>query len=283
MSAQDYYDQLTADRAGTARGSVQWTAPRPERPADSMGPRDLQQNEFTLRLPNTPARTHSPHSTPYQRAADSFEHLAQAFDAYRDAITPAASDPRYPGEVIREHLDAFRGTPAWLDAERQVDVLRNREELAKAKVEQERAALSQPLDSAGEQRNSRAWDLVKMQVEAAKDGDYISVVDRILAGAKDEQLGMLVDSLPILLQSKGVDTSWLEERFAARAPQYGAAKRSAAVDEQARIVAEYNLSSFHRHVDGATVSEDRYHYHSLPLAGCDAKSRADLDSAVERP
>ncbi|OBJ86978.1 MULTISPECIES: hypothetical protein [Mycobacterium] len=281
MTTNDYYARLEADRAVTRSGSVSWRTPQPE-PQSGYSIRDLPSQEFTLRPPNMAAVTHAPDSTSYQRATNALENLARSYERYRDDISPAA-DPaggKYSPEVIREHVDAIRNTAAYKDAVRQVEAVNAAADRASQEVDYQRAALVQPLDAAGEQRNSRALDRAKRQLDNAQEGDYLSVVDEILSTAKQEQVGMLVEELPSLLKSKGVDPSFLDERFAAVAPAYGDAKRVRDIAQQAATVANYNLRMLDETVDRTQISADRFGYYAIPLAGADPKSRADYESGL---
>ncbi|SHY74926.1 hypothetical protein [Mycobacteroides abscessus] len=159
--------------------------------------------------------------TSYEQVGALFAHVQKEFNKHIEKTL--ADSHLYTREGLSRQLDLFEQTDAAKAVEGAIEKMKAVEAQAQQDLDRVRGKLSPRGDAAAESRASRFWHRSERLLDASKEKHHVA--RELVQKATDEELGTLLEELPVYLKSVGAQTSWLDEEVARRAPEYGAAKQ----------------------------------------------------------
>ena len=147
----------------------------------------------------------------------------------------------YSDEGLRTQVAAFSETQAARTVEVHAAEVNDRVAEAAARPQAVLDSLVHHGDAAEEARNARFWDRSVRQLDAAPKGEIHQVARRIIAGAKADELGVVVAEIGPYLQSRNVGDAWLDTALQERVPALAQARREAHNAEMMRQVLSYSF------------------------------------------
>jgi hypothetical protein len=236
-----YEAQLAADRVVTQfHDSSKIYSANPSSGSAYQQRSTAVQQPFNLAPPNAQAISHPADSTAFQRSWAAAQHAADKLDSYVDSIEPAVHDRRYTPELVRDHIAEFAKSPAVQDMERRLAEVRTYAEAAEESVVRTRVSLERPGDTAEELRATRLWNRTQRTLDALPDGNVVSTVQKLIEDASPSDLSALLQEVPAYLESKGINTDFVDDAVAKASPKYAHARKMAAAGKQAVTIAEAN-------------------------------------------
>jgi hypothetical protein len=137
-----------------------------------------------------------------------------------------ASAGKYSPDGYRGKLAEFANTAevAALDAAEQK--FAQRKAVEEARISELLGGVNRPGDVAGELRRGRIWDADKAQLDKAADtGAVARTAAKLIEDAADaDALAVLSEQLPSYLDVRNVPGGWLNDAFAEKLPELGAAR-----------------------------------------------------------
>ncbi|WP_237082084.1 hypothetical protein [Mycobacteroides abscessus] len=159
--------------------------------------------------------------TQYEQTRGLFEYVQAEFNKHIEKTL--ADSHLYSQEGLSRQLGLFGETAAAKAVEDAIEQMKAVQAQAQQDLDRARGKLSPRGDAAAESRASRFWHRSERLLDASKEKHHVAM--ELVQKATDEELGTLLEELPVYLKSVGAATSWLDEVVAKRAPEYGAAKQ----------------------------------------------------------
>ncbi|OHU60938.1 hypothetical protein BKG82_00015 [Mycobacteroides chelonae] len=176
------------------------------------------------------ARAVDVEGTTYERANAAIAHAHKEFARHLEATEKDSH--RYSRAGYDEQVALFGTTDAAKAFERAIEQVEARCEKARAEHNAYLASLVTPGDTAAESRNTRFWHRSERLLDSADS--KVSAAQDLIRAATREQLGVLLEELPVYLKSVGVSTDWIDPYMGEYVPEYAASKKRLAKAEQGK-------------------------------------------------
>jgi hypothetical protein len=169
-----------------------------------------------------------------------------------------ASAGYYSPDGYRAELAKFANSPeaAALDAAEQEFAQRKAAEAAR--LDSLRKGVNRPGDVADELRRGRIWDRDKARLDAAADaGRVAATAQELIDGADPDGDAVLAEQLPAYLQSRNVPGGWVNDAFAEKIPELGAAQADLDNLNQAEAVLAQTLGAVRRGIQAGRPADPK--------------------------
>ncbi|SHQ37443.1 Uncharacterised protein [Mycobacteroides abscessus subsp. abscessus] len=182
--------------------------------------------------------------TAYEQTRELFAHVQTEFKKHIDETAKNAH--LYSREGLNRQFDLFGETAAM----KEFDAAEERMKAVRTEAEQNMERIYRKLtpngDSATESRASRYWHRSERLLDSTKDKTAVAM--ELVKKASDEELGTLLQELPVYLRSVGASTAWLDHEVVNRVPEYGKASERLRRANQAVTVVSSTAALFRRSI-----------------------------------
>lgn len=199
------------------------------------------------RIPYSYAPAVDASATAIGQAHQALDAVADQFEKYIGKIDTS----RYSESGLHREIARFADTDAGRSIDAAVTLATDRRDAAKAAIDGVLAELSPDGDTAAELRATRYWDRTRRVLANVKDSGLILAAEKLIDGAKPDQLGTLIQELGPYMESRGVPSdAALKVVFYRKLPEYRAAHEALIQAEKARTVIEANAKNLRGLITG---------------------------------